>query len=277
MPMEYVYAESLFLLNFIVDYFILVCSGKVSGAVLRRGRIALAAALGGVYSVLVLLPGAAWLSSPLMKLVSGLLMALAAFGGETRFLRSFVVFLAVSAAFGGAVWAASMLTHSGVSGRIYVPVSLRVLIISFAVCWAAVSVVFRRAGKKAEREIAALTLTFRGRTVSLRALRDTGNALYDPISGRAVAVCDRESLSPLLSGVDIDLTDPASALEKLSALPGLAGRLTLVPYRAVGTKSGLLLALRPESAEFAGARVDILAALSPSPLSAEGEYQAVIY
>ena len=72
-----------------------------------------------------------------MKLVPALFMVLIAFGGERRLWRCVVIFLAVSAAFGGAVWAASMLAGSGFSGgRLYIPVSWRVLALSFAQCYA---------------------------------------------------------------------------------------------------------------------------------------------
>jgi hypothetical protein len=46
-----------------------------------------------------------------MELVSALIMGLIAFGGEKRLLRCVGVFLAVSASFGGAVWALTL--HAG--------------------------------------------------------------------------------------------------------------------------------------------------------------------
>ena len=48
--------------------------------------------------------------------------------------------------------------------------------------------------------------------------------------------------------------------------------MTLLPYSAVGG-GGLICALRPDSAELDGRRVDILAAIAPAGL---GEYDAVI-
>ena len=62
------------------------------------------------------------------------------------------------------------------------------LAVSFAVCYAAVSFAFRRAHRRAEREVVALTVTLCGKSAQLRALCDTGNELTDPVSGRPVAV-----------------------------------------------------------------------------------------
>lgn len=193
-------------------------------------------------------------------------MALIAFGGERRLWRCLVIFLAVSAAFGGAVWAASMLTGTDAyGGQVYVPVSMRVLVLSFALCYAAVSLVFRRIGKRAEREILPLVVTLGGKSVALRALRDTGNGLSDPVSGRSAAVAELEALRPLLPGLAPGVTDPAALCEALAALPYLAGRVSLLPYSALGTGYGLIAALRPDSAEVSGCREDILIGALPRP------------
>ena len=45
-----VYIDSLFLLDCVVDYLLLLLTGKVTGSPLRRWRLLLAAALGGGYS-----------------------------------------------------------------------------------------------------------------------------------------------------------------------------------------------------------------------------------
>lgn len=277
--METVYVDSLFTLNLIIDYFLLLCSARVCGTAYKRGRFALAAALGAAYAVASVLPGLPWLGCAPMKLALGLGMTLIAFGGEERLSRCVVTFFAVSAAFGGAVWAAGMLSGGGVTGAVYVPVSMRVLVLSFAVTYAAVSLVFRRSGKRAERSIAALTVCFGGKSVTLRALRDTGNGLYDPISGKSVAVAEVGALLPLLpegASAALSLADAAEQLTALSALPGCAGRFRLIPYSAVGTKSALLTAFRPDSAAVDGKGADVLLAISPNRLSDTGDHQAII-
>lgn len=278
MSMETIYADSLFVLNLIIDYFLLLCSGRVAGAVLRRGRFALAAVIGAAYAVASVLPGAGFLSTAPMKLALGIIIALVAFGGEDRLARCIVIFLAVSAAFGGAVWGASMLAGSSLTGNIFVPVSMRVLVLSFAACYAAVSIVFKRVGKTAEREIIELELQFRGRRATVRALRDTGNGLYDPVSGKAVAVAEAAALLPLFpDGADaLASSDPTETFSGLSGLSGCLGRITLIPYSAVGTRSGMLAALRPDEVRLGGEAKSLLVAVYPSRLSEDGTYSAVI-
>ena len=277
LSVETIYLDSLFALNAMIDYFLLLCAARVTGAVLHRGRIALAAVLGGLWAVASVLPGFEFLSFAPVKLVPAVFMALIAFGGERRLWRCLVGFLAVSAAFGGAVWAASMLAGGGMyGGQVYLPVSTRVLALSFALCYAGVSLVFRRVGKRAEREILPLAVTLRGKALTLRALRDTGNGLYDPVSGRAVAVAELGAIKPLLDGFECTGTDAASLCEALCKLDGLAGRVTLVPYSALGTGHGLLAALRPDRAVISGKEADILIGISPSALSQDGDFEAIL-
>lgn len=277
LSVETIYLDSLFALNAVIDYFLLLCSARAAGAVLHRWRLALAAVLGGLWAVACVLPGMGFLTYAPMKLVPAFFMALIAFCGERRLWRCLVIFLAISAAFGGAVWAASMLAGTEMyGGSVYIPVSMRVLVLSFALCYAAVSLVFRRVGKRSEREILPLTVTLGGKSAALRALRDTGNGLYDPVSGRSVAVAELEAIRPLLPGFYGAAADAASLCEELSALPGLAGRVMLLPYSALGTGHGLIAALRPDAVEVSGRREDILIGLSPAPLSRDGDYDAII-
>ncbi|NCB51990.1 MAG: sigma-E processing peptidase SpoIIGA [Clostridia bacterium] len=278
--METIYVDSLFALNMIIDYFLLLCSAKVCGVPFRRTRYVLAAALGAAWAVASVLPDIDFISSAPMKLALAGFMSLIAFGGERRLLRCFIVFLAVSAAFGGAVWGASMLAGASVTGRLYIPVSLRVLTLSFAVCYFAVSLVFRRTAKKAERQLVRLAVELGGRTAAFTALRDTGNGLYDPISGCAVAVAEASSLLPLFpaeAAVALLSPDPSQTVEAFSSLPGFEKRFRLVPYSAVGTSFGLLPAFRPDCVRVDGAaEKGLIIALTQSRLSEGGEYSAII-
>ena len=125
--MDVIYLDSLFGLNLLIDYCLVLVSARVCGVVLRRWRYALAALIGALYAALMVLPGFGWLANGMMKLALGAAMALIAFGGEAHLVRCTVVFFAVSAAFGGAVYAASMLAGVSPGSGALVTVSGRVL------------------------------------------------------------------------------------------------------------------------------------------------------
>ena len=73
-----------------------------------------------------------------------------------------------------------------------------------------------------------------------------------------------------------DLSDPAAALTRLGTGAWRA-RFRLLPYRSVGVDRGLLLAVRADALELDGqGRGPALVALSPTPVSDGGGYQALI-
>ena len=274
--MDVIYADELFALNGIIDYLLLLSAARLRGGVLRRGRFALAAVLGGGYALAAVLPGLAWLQSLGIKLALSLAMAWIAYGGGAGLWKSWACFLGLSTAFGGAVYGASLLA-GGAGGP--VPVSLRVLVLSFGVCYAALRLFFGRFLERRERAVVPVEVELGAGRAVFRALRDTGNGLYDPVSGRHVLVADTAALACLFpAGVPLPGPEesPPQVFRRLSPLPPFRGRLRLVPYSAVGTDRGLLVCFRPDRLTVEGRQEDMLIALSPTPLSEAGEYSAVV-
>lgn len=264
--MEIIYADSLFFLNFLIDYLLCLVSARVCGLWLKRKRYVLAALVGAAYSVAVFLPGMAFLSARWGKLGCAGLMGAIAYGSERRRLRCTAVFMAVSAAFGGAVWALSMAGGMEWNERAYLPVSSRALLLAFALCWGGAELLFRARGRLPDKPRAAVTLTFLGKECSFMALLDSGNSLTDPVSGAEVMVVSPHALLPVL-GSAVSVFTVATAVEQveaLNAIPELRGKFRLIPYSALGTK-GLLPAFRPDKLTVDGIEAEEkLAAVSPS-------------
>ncbi len=260
--MEVLYLDRLVAVNFLIDYCLLLLSGRVCGAYLRRGRFALAALVGAAYAGAGVLPGWTWLLHPALKLALGVLLSLIAFGGESGLGRCTAVFFAAAALFGGGVYAASLLAGSDPLRGSVAPLSLRVFALSFAVCYTAASLLFRRRAKRAGRIVRPVVIRFGGREARLPGWRDSGNDLHDPVTGLAAAVADRRALQSLLPSLP---DDPVAAFEELRG----SGAYRLLPYRAVGA-GGLLLAFRPDAVEVDGKREDLLVALSPTPVGDGG-------
>lgn len=272
-----VYVDTLFVINLTVDYIALLISAKICAVVVSRLRLLGAAAFGALYAVATVLPLGTVLDSPLIKIAAGALMVLAAFAGRPRLLRLTLVFFAVSAALGGAVMAASML-----GGGAMAMVNLPLLAIAFVASYIVLTLVFRRAARHRRGVIVSLTLRHDGREVSLKALVDTGNALTDPMSGRSVVVAGVGDIKPLLSHSVGMIVAQLRAKDAVRVLEELAGvehgiRFQLIPYSAVGTAGGMLLAFRPDEIVVDGKRkTGMLLALSPNSVSDGGSYAALL-
>ena len=167
-------------------------------------------------------------------------------------------------------------------GVFYSALDLKVVLLSAAVCYGVLTLVFRRLAQHsaANGALVPVRLVLAGRSVTLTALVDTGNTLADPVSGRPVMVAEGERLAGLFPQdcrpSPGDLRDPAAALTRLGK-GAWRSRFRLLPYRSVGVDRGLLLAVRMDSLELDGRRGGpALVALSPTPVSDGGGYQALI-
>ena len=283
--MTVIYVDTLFLLNAVIDYLLILAAARLAGEPLRRGRFALGAALGGMYAVAIFLPGLGFLSHPLCRLASAALMMLVSYGGSRRLLRQGVLFIALTCAFGGGVVAIGLLGGTGLAlgnGVFYSALDIKVVLLSAAVCYGVLTLVFQRLARHsaASGELASARLWLGERSVSLTALVDTGNTLTDPATGRPVMVAEGERARPLFprdrAPGPADLRDPAGAMTRLGT-GEWRGRFRLLPYRSVGVDRGLLLAVRVDGLELDGkGRGPALVALSPNPVSDGGGYQALI-
>ena len=282
--MTVIYVDTLFLLNAMVDYLLLLASARLAGEPLARLRFLLGAVLGGLYAVSIFLPGLSFLARPPCRLAAAVLMVLAAFWKSRRLLRQVVIFFALSCAFGGGVLAIALLGGRGLAlsnGVLYSGMDLKIVLLSAAGCYGALTLIFQRTGRHtaASGELRPVRLTLGERQVSLTALVDTGNTLTDPATGRPVLVaeadCVEELLPPGIRPSSADLRDPAGALERLE--DPWRRRFRLLPYRSVGVDRGLLLAVRVDQVQVGEEdRGPMLAALSPTPVSDGGGYRALL-
>ena len=278
--MTVVYIDVLFLLNLVVDYLLLLASARITGEMISRPRLALGALLGAAYAAVLFLPGCAWLSHPICRICVAMLMVLTGFGGSPRLLRLLLVFWGASAALGGLVLALQLLGRGGLTlenGVLYTGFDVRLLLVTTILCYAALSLTFGRAARHGgkRQDFCPARLTLGEKTLSLTVLIDTGNTLTDPTNNRPVMVAEARALGALLPE-GIDPADPVGSMERLED-ETMRRRLRLLPYRAVGVEYGMLLAVRMDRGALGKRELEgLLVALSPTPVSDGGAYQALI-
>ncbi len=272
--MTVVYLDSLALLNFSVNYLILLSTVRLTGAVHRKWRLALGSLLGSGYAVAVqFLPCLGFWP---FRIAAGVLICLAGIG-KTELLRRSILFLGTAFAFGGGVWAIYLM--AGGSGKFgdYITLNPGSVILCAGVCCAVLDLGFRMSGKRSPKERAKVELFRNGTRLTLLSLRDSGDELTDSANNQPIVLTETRHIKNIMSKYEaclIDTLDPVGSLERL-AKHGVRARL--VPYRAVGTSLGLLIALRADKMSVDG-RVykGALIALSPTPISDTGTYSAII-
>ena len=167
--MTVVYLDAFLVLNFVVNYLLLACAGKLDGEPVGRGRTALAAALGAAYGGLALLPDWGFLEHPVCKAGAAVLMLLAAFGRSERLLRTGALFLVLSGAFGGALLLVAMVRGGdpGTGGLLGPSLGMRGILIAAALSYGMLSLLLRGqfAHTRTGGELQELTLSRQGRSV----------------------------------------------------------------------------------------------------------------
>ncbi|MBO4937858.1 MAG: sigma-E processing peptidase SpoIIGA [Oscillospiraceae bacterium] len=245
-----IYLDLVIILNFLVDFLLILGTNRLAGYPVGALKAAVAASLGAVYAGMCMLPGFGFLGNRLWRLVSFALMAVLAFGWNRSALQRGAVFILLSMALGGIAM--------GFGGGTF-----RMLVLSTGVMWLLCR--FGFGGNLGSREYVPVELTWEDRTVSLIALKDTGNTLCDPLTGEQVLVAGADVARELTGLTEHQLQHPVETLTA-GILPGMR----LVPYRAVGQPAGMLLALRFRDAKVGDHRGNYLVAFAPQIL-ARGE------
>lgn len=250
-----VYIDLVVILNFLVDFLLLLGAERLCGYPPRWGRTAIAAGAGGIYAGAVLLPPVQFLGNTLWRIVSLLVISWLAFGISRSALRRCVVFVLLSMALGGI---AVSMNSTGFGGIAMAAVGIVVM------C----GVGFR--GRIGGVSYIPVELTYRGKKLHLTALQDTGNALRDPVTGNPVLVIGADAATQLTGLSRQQLQRPVESITSAN-LPGLC----LIPYHTVGQPAGLLLALKIQNVKIGKWEGSYLVAFAPEGLSKEGAYQAL--
>lgn len=250
-----VYLDLVMGLNFAVDLLLILGTNRLAGFPTGFLRAVPAAALGAVYASACMVPRLYFLGSTFWRLVFLGLMGMLAFGLNASAWKRTGIFVLLSMAMGGIALGL---------GSAKVPV----LILSAFGVWILSRICF--GGRVGGREYVPITVTEEERTVSVIALKDTGNSLRDPISGEQVLVLGPEAAVRLLALSDEQLRHP---LETMVKCPGHG--LRLIPYSAVGQPGGMLLAKRFADVKIGQKQGSALVAFAPERIGGGQMYQAL--
>ena len=248
-----VYVDLVAILNFLVDFLLILGTNRLSGFPPDWRRSIFAAAAGGVYGGACLIPEFRFLGSMLWRVVVLVLMAVIAFGYNRSLLQRSGIFLLLSMALGGIA--------SGMGKG-----NIRMLLISAGLMWMLCRVSFRAGA--GQREYIPVTLHWGDREMSVIALKDTGNTLHDPLTGEQVLVAGADVGMHLLGLSAHQLQHP---IETVAA--GVITGLRLIPYHAVGQSGSMMLAVRFTKARIGGRNAKPLVAFAPDQIAGGEVYQ----
>ncbi len=242
------YMGFIMVVSFVVDLLLLCGTDRLLGMRTPPVKSLPGAALGSAYAGVCLLQIPDAFSGVWVRLAVLFFMALVTYGLHIRKIALFILLMRL---IGGITTA-------------YLGIGPEEIIIC-AVCVVVVLIT----GKRAKADLIPMSLTYGDRTMEIYALHDTGNGLRDPISGEAVIVVSPQVAFTFTGLTKQQLSQPTESLERL---PGSR----LIPYHAVGTDKGFLLAVRFPSVKFRGRSGSALVAFAPAGFQMDGRFQALV-
>lgn len=275
-----VWGDLLFFVNFCMDFQCLFLTARLLHRRFSLWRGALASVIGAVYAVAALFLTVGKVAAFLLDLSVCAGMCMIVFFERHRRWRQlwipFAVYFGVSAAVGGVMTGISswlnrltLPASESAGGPWFYLLAATGGLLTFL--WG------RLCQRRAKGKRATLRVVFGGKAVSLCCMTDTGNLLTDPVSGRPVVIVSRHSASlvfppPLLSVLT------AGNRQAVAGLPSEWGRRVRLIPSVTATGSGLLVAVKPDSAALDAGRgektVDLL--LATAPFEPGAGYEALL-
>lgn len=270
-----VYADVLFLVNWLMDIALLWATGAVLDLRRKKGRIALAAAVGALWVCLIAIypiwPVAEWILT--FFGISSLMLWIAFRPTKIRgLLRQLGVLYGVAILAGGSINLVYFHTPMGnyvkklIHGETELKAAQAGIVVGAVIATIAAAKGLSTLGKQRQRQnsLYRAELFFGKQQVTVQGFIDTGNRLKEPITGKPVHILQTKAAKLLMSEEEKPMS-------------------FLVPYHAVGTQNGLLTAIRIDRMELIekdGSRIAIerpLLALYEGKLSSNEEYQLILH
>ncbi len=248
-----VYADILFLTDFFMTLFVLVCARlflKKKRSVLLCVAAALTASAG--FCAIVLWDKAAFLNNAAGFCILAVITVFISYLPKklSELIRLFMLVNCIALFTGGILCGLFFFSGAGSplgEGVIY---GIRRITLGMLLFFTAVSYIFIKAVCNIFRSSVikkqmkyTVRLRLKNREVSFAAIGDTGNSLKDPVTGNGVIVAEYGVLAPILpfgTEPDMDIYDYIS--EYADDI-----KLRLLPYRSLGNENGVMLCFSPDS------------------------------
>lgn len=290
------YIDLILILNFLIDYLILLATSKFLKLQYKSWRLAIGATLGALYSLTFFIPSLDFPQLFFSKVILSIAIVLVSFGFKhlIQFIRTIATFYLTSFILGGGVLAIQYMfniEHEVVNG-VYVSrsstptVTIIIILASAIAIWFFSNNTIKSIWRKTSSYdgIVEVEIVLGSNNFKCKGLVDTGNRLYDPITRKPVMIVEASNI-PFIpaklkntykgSQFDLELFDKVT--EEIE--PEWLARLQLVPFRTVSREMQFIIAFRPDKVVINNQYVQtrVLIGLDYGELSHDDTYQAIIH
>jgi stage II sporulation protein GA (sporulation sigma-E factor processing peptidase) len=297
-----VYPDIVFILNFFIDFILLLLLKRVNRKNSKMIRMIGAAALGALIAAIVsIFP---WMNVVirfvLMNVVASILILLSAFGRMKKadLLKQMIALYLITCFAGGLINSiyyytnlrlylmnfGNALTFSSMSWEFVIGVMVFLVPATRFLLW------MLRWYKSNDRETYEIELFFDNRSIHTKGLMDTGNCLYDPVFKKPVMVMENALLRDLLPEEFLNDMENANKYVNGNALTEnlwdtgseYANRIRFIPYQSIGKAKGMMIGLMLDKILIHTGKETICnekvtAAICDNHLSTKDDYHVILH
>lgn len=266
-----VYADSLFLINFISEYMMLILTEKLTAIKIKRYRKTVATLAGSIVSVLIFCIDIPYFLCGILKTINIMLIICISYMCNKRaIIRAVPIFIIISFLYSGIISSiAGIISSSSIikNGITYININEALFAVLFIITYPIVFFAAKLIKKVSSQKIYKIKISKNTYSVTLTALFDSGNLLTE--QGKSVIIAEWDSIQPLFN-----VNTYENLYEHMTEF-----NLKLLPFNSLGScgKTVILfyadhLLLTENNSAFNNVPVGII----NSRISSKGSYNALI-
>lgn len=235
-----VYADVIFLINFISAYIMLYILGKAINKVrIRKKRLFLASVLGAAGAAVIFCVEMPTALSYLMRILAVFLMIFTAFFEQREQILNQMLWLVLMS--GIMIFSMMLITaliKNTVSvvikaGIVYFDIPPKVFLFAFILSYFVLIFFLKVFKNRKNKKYYIMSVTHNDKTVTVTALFDSGNLLKEPVTGKYVSILEWDYVKKLF-GAEYEFSDIENHAEEM--------KLWVIPFNSIGNSSGMLFA-----------------------------------
>lgn len=246
------YLDIIFLENLCINCIILLATAIICKNTISITRILLSSLIGSIYAVVVYLSIAQIFSNIVLKILLSVCMVHIAYNSKSikTLLKQLLIFYLTSFTFGGVAFALlyfvkpqEILIKNGVLiGTYPIKIALTGVIVGFII----ITIAFKNYKKRLSKKdmFCDITVNFKDKFKTIKAMIDTGNLLKEPLSGSPVVVVEKEELQDIIPKEILDNIEKIISGECNINLDEYSPKFRVIPFTSLGKENGLLLGIK---------------------------------
>ena len=294
-----IYIDAFFLINFVMDLFVLWTVSKLLKQNTTWLRLMFASAIAAIIlCILIIYPiPNIFLNITILYLFSCLLMIYISFKPRNfkQVIKLFAGVYIITFLLGGSMVSLYYYTKVGyyfnriITGKYIEVLNLKTLIITSSIAFAIIKLIIFYIHKIAavQRSLFDTEILLNGNSIQIKGLMDTGNSLYDPITKVPVIIIEFDVIKDIIpcnvKEVIIDYLNNKTEdfYDKINELYDY--KIRLIPFNSIGEEGGLLIGMVSESVnifvnnENKISFKDIVLAIYNKKLSQDNSYQLLLH